>query len=292
MLKIALITNYNFAEKANAAMTVADRLIREGGEVLIAAFNREKLVRTHRHRPEFRYLPIDPLYAEADIVIVLGGDGSILEAARRAATRGTPVLGINFGRLGYMAELEAGQLDELHRLFTGEYTLERRMMLRVDLLGNGGELKSFCYALNDAVVSNGSVARVIDLELAENGETVTSYRADGLIIATPTGSTAYSMSAGGAIVDPSVGCFCVTPICPHSFAARPLIFSDRSVLEIRNICVREKMLYLTVDGKMSFELLRGQSVRVTRSRLETKLIRFRKSGFYRVLCRKLQDSHF
>ncbi len=292
MLKIALITNYNFAEKANAAMAVADRLIREGGEVLIAAFNREKLVRTHRHRPEFRYLPIDPLYAEADIVIVLGGDGSILEAARRAATGGTPILGINFGRLGYMAELEAGQLDELHRLFTEEYTLERRMMLRVDLLGSGGELKSFCYALNDAVVSNGSVARVIDLELAENGETVTTYRADGLIIATPTGSTAYSMSAGGAIVDPSVGCFCVTPICPHSFAARPLIFSDRSVLEIRNICVREKMLYLTVDGKMSFELLRGQSVRVTRSRLETKLVRFRKSGFYRVLCRKLQDSHF
>lgn len=292
MLKIALITNYNFAEKANAAMAVADRLIREGGEVLIAAFNREKLVRTHRHRPEFRYLPIDPLYAEADIVIVLGGDGSILEAARRAATGGTPILGVNFGRLGYMAELEAGQLDELHRLFTGEYTLERRMMLRVDLLGSGGELKSFCYALNDAVVSNGSVARVIDLELAENGETVTTYRADGLIIATPTGSTAYSMSAGGAIVDPSVGCFCVTPICPHSFAARPLIFSDRSVLEIRNICVREKMLYLTVDGKMSFELLRGQSVRVTRSRLETKLVRFRKSGFYRVLCRKLQDSHF
>ena len=292
MLKIALITNYNFAEKANAAMAVADRLIREGGEVLIATFNREKLVRTHRHRPEFRYLPIDPLYAEADIVIVLGGDGSILEAARRAATGGTPILGINFGRLGYMAELEAGQLDELHRLFTGEYTLERRMMLRVDLLGSGGELKSFCYALNDAVVSNGSVARVIDLELAENGETVTTYRADGLIIATPTGSTAYSMSAGGAIVDPSVGCFCVTPICPHSFAARPLIFSDRSVLEIRNICVREKMLYLTVDGKMSFELLRGQSVRVTRSRLETKLVRFRKSGFYRVLCRKLQDSHF
>lgn len=292
MLKIALVTNYNITEKANAAMAVADRLIREGGEVLIAAFNREKLMKTRRHRPEFRYLPLDTLYAEADAVIVLGGDGSILEAARRAATRGTPILGINFGRLGYMAELEAGELAELHRLFTGDYTLERRMMLRVDLLGSGGELKSFCYALNDAVVSNGSVARVIDLELSENGEAVTTYRADGLIIATPTGSTAYSMSAGGAIVDPSVPCFCVTPICPHSFAARPLIFPDRSVLEIRNICAREKMLYLTVDGKMSFELLRGQTVRVTRSKLETKLIRFRKSGFYRVLCQKLRDSHF
>lgn len=292
MLKIAVLTNYNIPEKANAASAVADRLMREGGEVLVASFYREKLMRTGRHRAGIRYLPLDPLYAEADIIVVLGGDGSILEAARRAATRGTPILGINFGRLGYMAELEAGELDLLHRLFTGDYTLDRRMMLRVDLLGSGGELKSFCYALNDAVVSNGSVARVIDLELSENGEVVTAYRADGLIVATPTGSTAYSMSAGGAIVDPAVPCFCVTPICPHSFAARPLIFPDRSVLEIRNTCAREKMLYLTVDGRMSFELLRGQSVRVTRSKLETRLIRFRRNGFYRVLCRKLRDPHF
>lgn len=292
MLKIALVTNFNIPEKLRAAADTADKLIGEGGTVLIAAFNRDKLMRAHRNRPEFRYLPIDSLYAEADIIIVLGGDGSILEAARRAATRGTPILGINFGRLGYMAELEAGETDSLHKLFTGDYTLEKRSMLRVDLLGTGGELKSFCYALNDAVVSNGSVARVIDLELRENGESVTTYRADGLIIATPTGSTAYSMSAGGAIVDPTVPCFCVTPICPHSFAARPLIFSDRSVLEIRNICVREKQLYLTVDGKISFEMGRGQSVRVTRSGPETKLVRFRKNGFYRVLCQKLQDSHF
>lgn len=292
MLKIALVTNFNIAEKANAATAVAARLIAVGGEVLIAAFNRDRLNRMHRNRPEYRYLPLDTLYAEADIVIVLGGDGSILEAARRAATRGTPILGINLGRLGYMAELECGELDALHKLFTGEYTLERRSMLRVDLLGAGGELKSFCYALNDAVVSNGSVARVIDLELSENGSPVTTYRADGLIVATPTGSTAYSMSAGGAIVDPAVPCFCVTPICPHSFAARPLIFSDRAVLEVRNICVREKMLYLTVDGRMSFEMYRGQSVRITKSKLETKLIRFKKSGFYRVLCQKLKDSHF
>ncbi len=292
MLKIALITNFNITEKLNAAMAVANRLLREDCEVRIAAFNRDKLYRMHRHRPEFRYLPLETLYSESDIVIVLGGDGSILEAARRAATRGIPVLGINLGRLGYMAELEIGELDSLHKLFTGEYTLEHRSMLRVDLLGTGGELKAFCYALNDAVVSNGSVSRVIDLELSENGTKVTSYRADGVIIATPTGSTAYSMSAGGAIVDPAVPCFCVTPICPHSFAARPLIFSDRSVLEIRNVCAREKVLYLTVDGRINFELYRDQTVRVTKSKLETKLIRFKKSGFYRILCQKLQDSGF
>lgn len=289
MLKIALITNFNITEKANAAMAVANRLLREDCEILIAAFHREKLTQMHKSRSEFRYLPLERVYAEADILIVLGGDGSILEAARRAAQRGTPILGINLGRLGYMAELEMSELDQLGRVVRGDYTIEPRSMLRVELLSNG-ELKSFCYALNDAVISNGSVSRMIDLELSEGGIPVTTYRADGLIIATPTGSTAYSMSAGGAVVDPRVACFCATPICPHSFIARPLIFSDDSVLEVRNICVREKMLYLTVDGRMNFELYRNQTVRITKSNLQTKLIRLKSCGFYRKLRQKMSDS--
>ncbi len=289
MLKIALITNFNISEKANAAIAVANRLQKEDCEILIAAFNREKLMRIHKHREEFRYLPLETVYAEADILIVLGGDGTILEVARRAANRGTPILGINLGRLGYMAELEISELESLKALFTGEYTLEKRSMLRVELF-SGGELRSFCYALNDAVVSNGSVSRIVDLELAENGSRVATYRADGLIIATPTGSTAYSMSAGGAIVDPAVPCFCVTPICPHSFGARPLIFADSSALEIRNICAREKMLYLTVDGRMNFELYRNQTVRITKSNLETNLIRLKPCSFYKKLRQKMNAS--
>ena len=289
MMKIALITNFNIPEKVNAAMMVADRLVKKDCQILIAAFNREKLQRFHQNRQEFHYLPMESVYAEADILIVLGGDGTILEAARRAAQRGTPILGINMGRLGYMAELESGDLEQLDRLFTGDYTVEKRSMLRVELL-NGGELKSFCYALNDAVISNGSVARIIDLELSEGGIHVANYRADGLIISTPTGSTAYSMSAGGAIVDPRVECFCVTPICPHSFIARPLIFSDRSTLEVKNICQREKMLYLTVDGRMNFELYRNQTVRITKSNLETKLIRMKGFGFYSKLRQKMSNS--
>lgn len=287
MLKIALITNFNIPEKASAAARVVDRLLEEDCRILIASYNREKLERLHKHREEFSYLPLDTLYSEADILIVMGGDGTILEAARRASQRGTPILGINMGRLGYMAELEMRELDQLHRLFTGDYELEKRSMLRVELRAQGGELRSFCYALNDAVISNGSVSRIIDLELSESGTPVTTYRADGLIIATPTGSTAYSMSAGGAIVDPRVECFCVTPICPHSFIARPLIFSDKSVLEVRNISVREKMLYLTVDGKMNFELYRNQTVRITKSSLETKLIRLKPCGFYKKLRQKM-----
>lgn len=289
MLKIALITNFNITEKANAAMTVAKRLEREDCEVLVAAFNREKLQRLHKPIDALRFLPMDGVYAEADIIIVFGGDGTILEAARRAAQRGTPILGINLGRLGYMAELELSELDLLDRLFSGEYELEKRSMLRVELF-SGNELRSFCYALNDAVISNGSVSRMIDLELSEGGIPVTTYRADGLIVATPTGSTAYSMSAGGAIVDPRVECFCVTPICPHSFVARPMIFSDSSVLEVRNVCAREKMLYLTVDGRMNFELYRNQIVRITKSKLQTSLIRLKKCGFYRKLRQKMNDN--
>ncbi len=291
MRKFALMTNFNITEKANAAMAVADRILAEGGEVLIAAFHREKLVRMNKSREEFRYLPIDSVYAEADILIVLGGDGTILEAGRRAAQRGIPILGINLGRLGYMAELEMSELDQLSRLFRGDYRIEERAMLRVELLNAGGELRAFCDALNDAVISNGSVSRMIDLELCEGEETVTTYRADGLIIATPTGSTAYSMSAGGAVVDPRVACICATPICPHSFIARPILFPDDAVLRVRNICNREKMLYLTVDGRMNFELYRNQSVRITKSSKTTRLIRLKNSDFYRKLRKKMNDSN-
>ena len=289
MLKIALITNFNIAEKANAAMAVASRLLQEDCQILVASFNRDKIERINQDKKEFQYMPMDSVYAQADILIVLGGDGTILEAARRATHRSTPILGINLGRLGYMAELEMGDLDLLKNLFTGDYEIEKRSMLRVELR-TGNDLKSYCYALNDAVISNGSVSRIIDLELLDNGVPVTTYRADGLIIASPTGSTAYSMSAGGAIVDPRVPCICVTPICPHSFIARPLIFSDQATLEVRNICVREKMLYLTVDGRMNFELYRNQTVRITKSNKETNLIRLKSSGFYRKLRQKMSDS--
>ena len=290
MLKIALITNFNIYEKANAAVGVAEYLLGRECEILIASFNKDKLERINKHREEFRYLPVDAVYAEADILIVLGGDGTILEVARRATQRGTPILGINLGRLGYMAELEAGELEYLDKLFDDSYTLEKRSMLRVELLSASGELRSFCYGLNDAVISNGSVSRLVDLELYEGGVPVANYRADGLIIATPTGSTAYSMSAGGAIVDPRVSCFCVTPICPHSFIARPLIFSDSSVLEIRNVCAREKMLYLTVDGRMNFELYRNQTVRIVKSTMQTNLIRLKPCSFYKKLRQKMSSS--
>ena len=279
-------------------MQVAQRLSAYPCEVMVASFNRDKVIRMNRGRLAFTFLPMDELYAQADLLIVLGGDGTILEAARRSAVRGTPILGINLGRVGYMAELEMGELDLLAHLFdrvTAEghvpasFTTETRSMLHVEVLTTEGEVRQQMYGLNDAVITNGSVSRIVDIELAENGTPVTSYRADGLIVSTPTGSTAYSMSAGGPITDPRVKCFCVTPICPHSLAARPMIFPDESILEIRNICLREKMLYLTVDGRTNCELYRGETVRITKSALETRLVRLKACGFYNRLRLKMAE---
>jgi NAD+ kinase len=154
------------------------------------------------------------------------------------------------------------------------------MLLKVELLDKNNKSKLVSFALNDAVISNGSVARIVDLVLYENGVEVSSYRADGMIVATPTGSTAYSMSAGGAIVDSRVSCICVTPICPHSLSTRPLVFPDTSRLEVKNICVREKVLHLTVDGKATFDLFFGDTVVITRSTETTKLLRIKNDDFY------------
>lgn len=286
---VAIITNYNIAEKALAAVTVADQFIKYGCGILMFTAARERLARLRKLRSEFVFDSPDQVHSKADILVVLGGDGSILEAARRAALTKTPILGINLGRLGFMAELEMDELKLLSRLFDGSYQIDERAMLGVEMIDNKGQRKLVSFALNDAVVSGGSVARIVDLELLEGGERVTTYRADGLIVATPTGSTAYSMSAGGAVCDPGLACFCVTPICPHSLTARPLIFPDSATLELKNICVREKNLFLTIDGRTNYELLRGETVRITKSDKVTRLITLRERSFYNVLRQKMTN---
>ena len=164
MLKIALITNFNIPEKANAASTVAERLVGKDCRILVAAFNKEKLMRVGKHRDEFVYMPLEAVYSEADVIIVLGGDGTILEVARRAATRGTPILGINLGRLGYLAELEMSELELLDEVMKGNYTIDKRTMLKAEIISRNKEPQC-AYALNEAVISNGSIARIIDLQL-------------------------------------------------------------------------------------------------------------------------------
>ncbi|MGI6202888.1 MAG: NAD(+)/NADH kinase [Eubacteriales bacterium] len=228
-----------------------------------------------------------------DVCVVLGGDGSMIRASKKAAPRGIPLLGINLGRIGYLAELELDELGLVDELFEGKYSIEERIMLDVALLRLDREAHMTAPALNDAVVTHGAVSRLVDIMLYCDGRPVTKYRADGLIAATPTGSTAYSMSAGGPIIDPKLDCICVTPICPHTLYAKPLVFSGNSELEIENMCPDTVALYLTVDGSETYRLRRGDRVRITKSNLTAKLIRLNSksgsSGFYGVLQKKITE---
>lgn len=230
----------------------------------------------------------DEIEADTDLIVVLGGDGSILRAARKAAPAGIPLLGINMGRIGYMTELEISELSMLEKLFSGDYSLESRMMLGVEIIRGATRIKHL-HALNDAVVSNGVVSRIAHVELFCNSRRVGHYYADGLICATPTGSTAYSLSAGGPIIDPKMNCICVTPVSPHSLQARPMIFSADSTLEIYDNHQTRGDLYLTVDGNENVRLEDGDTVKITRSDITTQLVRIKKDGFYDVLNHKLRE---
>lgn len=280
MKKIALITNFNIPDKLSAAMRVADRISGKVEEIAIPLTYKDRIMRNKSHRKEFVYKAPEELYSTAELVVVLGGDGAMLDASRRVANHGTPILGINMGRIGYMTELEMDELDMLSRVFEGKYRIDERAMLEAEVVSGKGVKKFLGSALNEATVTNGSAARIVDLELSDGDELVYTYRADGLVIATPTGSTAYSLSAGGPIVDPKLACFCVTPICPHTLSARPLVFPDTAELNVKNICVREKVLQLTLDGRATYDLYYGDVVTVRRSPLSVKLVRLKEQSFY------------
>ncbi|MBP5173825.1 MAG: NAD(+)/NADH kinase [Clostridia bacterium] len=289
MKRVALITNFRVPEKVETAFSAAG-IFASCGVVPVFPLQSKDLI---GDMPECvalgaLFLPNQKLYSETDLIAVVGGDGSILDAVRQAAVCGIPVLGINRGRLGYMAELELSELSLIRDITAGAYVTENRAMLRVDLV-SGGRTVNSCIALNDAVVTNGSVARIVDLQLSESGTVVGNYRSDGLIVATPTGSTAYSLSAGGPIVDPRAGVFVVTPVCAHSFAARPMIFPDTSKLEIRNTGVREPYLVLSVDGKTNLRLGRDDRAIITKSEYSARFVRVKPSRFYPDLAKKLES---
>lgn len=291
MKKIAIVTNFNIPEKATAALKVTNFLLKYDCKILVSQYSKDRVLAMKNYRGNIYFLPIEKLYDEADLIIALGGDGTILDCAKKMAKRGKPILGINLGHLGYMAELEMDELSALTKIIEGDYTIDERAMLGIRVSNSDGAVKYSSFALNDAVISNGSVSKIINLELYAEDNLVTTYRADGLIISTPTGSTAYAMSAGGSIADPKVECMLVTPICPHSFIARQLIFSDKTELNIKNVSVREKSLMLTLDGKTNCELFRNDIVSIYKSEYTVKLVRLKDCSFYEILNQKMKNNY-
>ena len=229
----------------------------------------------------------DPLYEKADLILVFGGDGSIIRAARSSVGREIPIAGINCGRLGYLAEIESNETDLLDAIVAGEGIIERRIMLDVQILRVDTILGVDTPALNDIVLTNGPLPKLLSFGLYCNGELVENCYADGMILAAPTGSTAYSMSAGGPILDPCLNCICATPICPQTMNNRPVIFSGDSTLEFRNISSRGNTAFLSIDGQESIMLHPTDTVRIFRSPYHTNLIRIKQGGFLSALRRKL-----
>lgn len=231
----------------------------------------------------------DFLPGRMDLLLTFGGDGTLLRGARMVASHHTPVLGVNLGHLGFLTSISPDELSpSLAMLLRGEYRLDTRFTLQARVLRHDGSESAPYLALNDAVLHKGGFARVIRLvvRVGDEGEEVGSYSADGLILATPTGSTAYSLSAGGAIVVPSMECLLATPICPHTLAVRPLVLPADTRIEVE---IREPSaeVVLTVDGKEGEALQPGDRLVVGRGEATVPLVRFPGQSFFSTLRRKL-----
>ena len=228
---------------------------------------------------------LDKELPTADLLICFGGDGTILHAARDATLHGVPILGVNLGSVGFMAELERSELPLLAPLAHGMYTIEERMMLDVKVL-RGERLISQDTALNDAVISKGSMARVAEMEVLADRVKVTTITGDGVIVATPTGSTAYSMSAGGPIVQ-TCALPIFTPVCAHQLTARAMVLAPERIVTVQLPRGNRKYLYLSIDGGKAVRLTGGDRVEIRRSDRPTRLVRLADRSFYQVINQKL-----
>jgi NAD+ kinase len=223
-----------------------------------------------------------------DLVLVFGGDGTMLRVVRELEGAKTPVLGINVGRLGFLTAVSSRELESaMKKVLAGEFVVERRPLLLAEGVASGRPVA--LYGLNDAVIGRGTAPRMVELEVTVDGAQVTKYRCDGLIISSPTGSTAYSLSAGGAIISPSARVFALTPICPHTLSNRALIFDANSRIEVRVLSARVDTV-LTVDGQVNAALNTGDTICVRRGRREAWLARLAGTTFFETVRRKLNWS--
>ena len=228
------------------------------------------------------------LPGEAEMILVIGGDGSVLDAAMYAIGADIPLLGVNLGRLGYLAELEATEIDRLALLFSGEYTVRDRMTFHVSLIRDGEEMHLVRRAVNDVVIGQGAETGMSEIRLEDGVGNHLTYLADGIIVATPLGSTAYSLAAGGPVIDASLSAFCVTPICAHSLFSRPVLFPPEYVISLKNVSHREGSMKVSIDGREEYTLAPNDLVKVTRSRNPLRMISLKNQSALGILCRKMK----
>lgn len=281
--RIALIPNLTKNGAYEEALKAIRLLKSFGGKILMTADLSEK----YSDNDIAFFESHEVLIQKCDAVVTIGGDGTIIHAAKHAANFEKPLLGINMGRLGFVAELEPNELPMLERLFSGDYNVEKRQMLKVTLKSKSGS-KSF-FALNDAVISRGSMTKIIDLDVWLKKSYICHYCADGLIVATPTGSSAYALSAGGPVIEPSMSCILMTPICSHSLFSRPVLFNPSSEILVNAASREDTDLTLTIDGETTIPITADDTVVITTAEIYAELIVLKDKTFYRVLSDKFTE---
>lgn len=286
-MKISVFPNFN-NDVAVVTESVINTVIKAGFDVLVSDENKDNIENLNINKSEkVEYCTEEQMLLGCDIAIAIGGDGTTLNVAKKAALNNKPTLGINAGRLGFMSGLEKDELQLLEHLKNPKsFTVEKRMMLKAVIEKDGRELATY-HCLNDAVITRGDVARLIDISVMCEDRDVTKTRADGMIVATPTGSTAYSMAAGGPVLSPDNSCFVVTPICPHSLINRSIVFSADKKLVLSVSDDKNNNAFLSIDGTVSIPINKNYKIIITRSEYSASLIKIKPDNFYEILNKKL-----
>ena len=274
-------------ESARAILpAVCEQLQGEDVQLILPNQLRSSTHELHDEVMALDYMETSEAVRLADAAVVLGGDGTMLRIARAAAQNELPLLGINVGHVGFMTELEPAELGEMRGLLDGKYSIDSRMMLHVAVERHGCVVYEND-ALNDIVIAKGTAFRVVRVGISADGEEVTRFNGDGVIAATPTGSTAYGLSAGGPVIEPSAENLAVIPICAHALAAKSFVFAPERTLAITARCEGGSEVFISADGGQGFAVRPDDRVLITRSALRTRLIRLKGNSFYRILQQKL-----
>jgi NAD+ kinase len=281
--KVILFPNLDRDTGLTNTKKVYKLLCNSGVETVVCPFGSGGL---YQLESGMHFVSMEDALPDAGLIITLGGDGTILRAARTVVGIDIPLLGINLGHKGFLAELEPEEIALIQQVLNGDCKTEHRMMLDVCVYRNGKRIYSD-FAFNDAVI--GSIARVVELTVSGDGRRITSFSGDGVVMATPAGSTAYSMSAGGPIVEPSAENIIVTPICAHVLLAKAFVLAPDRVVTVEVGRSKENLVYLSADGGSSVNLALGDIVEVKKSGFQTRLIRFADKSFYERVSEKLGE---
>ncbi len=279
-MKAVLYPNFQKKNALSCALNVCDVLDKSGIQVSISAEYKKEF----SGKPFVLFEDIDEAVRTSDIVIAIGGDGTILRCAKFLMGTDAKLLGINTGTLGFMAGLEADELDKLSQLTTGEYDISERMTIDVTIHGKDGD--TVLTALNEVSARSGSF-RISDFEVYADGYLVGKYRADGVLFSTPSGSTAYALSAGGPVIEPDLECIEMTLICPHSLFSRATLFSAHKKLKLIDRTAGEQSIVISVDGDVNYRIGENETIEIMRGRNNLKFVNLVGNSFHESLCRKM-----